>query len=89
MARFTLIGLLTLLLGTPYAQQQEPPPADPHVGQPAYCVNHGGHPDKPMVEPHICECEHMEDGSEDRRCLVFCRKDACHCIHEIERKPPQ
>ena len=87
MTRFILIVLLTLTVAVPGGAQDPEP--DPHQGQPAYCVNHGGFPDKPMVEPHICECEHMEDGTEDRKCLVWCRKDKCSCIHETEREPPK
>ena len=57
-----------------------------HDQQPAYCVNHGGFPQYPMVEPHVCACEHMDDGTEDRKCLVWCHKDKCLCIHEDDGK---
>ena len=82
--------LLTLLVAVPGAQQQEP---DPHAGQPSYCVNHGGFKDFPMEEPHICACDKPchEGQPEDTKCLVYCRKDHCHCFpsEECEREPPK
>lgn len=87
MKLFVLVLLLTLSLG---AQQPGPPPTDPHQGQPSYCVNHGGFTEFPMEEPHICACDSPchEGQPEDAKCLVYCRKDHCHCIAECEREPP-
>lgn len=88
--QFALIVLLTLTLGTPYAQQQEPPP-DQHSL--AYCVNHGGFPDTPMVEPHICKamCDKNcdEGGPEKGNCLTYCRPDHCHCLAECDNHPEE
>ena len=72
------------MLGTPYAQQQDPPPNDPHQGQPDYCVNVDGFPDTPMTPEHACDCECMENGTEDRTCKVWCHKDRCSCLHECD-----
>ena len=82
---FVLVFLLTLLVGTPYAQQQEP---DSH--RLAYCVNHGGFTDFPMKEPHVCEamCDRNcgdEEHTEKSKCLTYCRPDHCHCLAECER----
>ena len=88
MTRFALIFLLTLTVAVPGAQQQEPQP-DQHRGQPDYCVNVDGFPDKPMTPAHECACECMEDGTEDRKCKVWCRKDRCSCIHECDIPQPE
>ena len=81
-----LCFLLTLLVAVP-SSSQEPTP-DPHSL--AYCINHGGFPDKPMEEPHICHCDKPchEGQPEDRLCKVWCRPDRCFCIAECEREPP-
>lgn len=85
--RYLCLFLLTLTIAVPGGAQDPAP--DPHEGQVSYCVNHGGFEKEfPMVEPHICNCERMEDGSEDRKCLTWCRRPNCKCIHEIEREPP-
>ena len=78
---FVFVLLLTLSVGVP-GGAQEP---DPHAL--AYCVNHAGFPKFPMEEPHICTCDSPcnEGDPEDRKCLVYCRKDHCHCIAECER----
>lgn len=85
---FVAVLLLTLTLGIP-SGAQEPAP-DPHVGQPAYCVNHAGFDEYPMEEPHICMCDKPchEGQPEDRKCLKWCQKDHCHCIAECEPEPP-
>lgn len=81
-----MLFLLTLTMAVPGETQQPQP--DPHSL--AYCVNHGGFPDMPMVEPHICACDSPchEGEPEDIKCLVYCRKDHCHCIAECEHEPP-
>lgn len=85
MTRFLVfVFLMTLTLAVPGSPQAP----DPHEGQPAYCVNHGGFAEFPMKEPHICACEPMEDGTEDKKCLTYCRTPNCKCIHEHEREPP-
>ena len=82
---FICILLLTLTIAVPGAQQ-EPGPHDL-----AYCVNHGGFPDMPMEEPHICACDKPchEGQAEDTKCKVYCRKDHCHCLAECEPEPPK
>lgn len=82
--QFVLIVLLTLTVSVPGGAGQEP---DPHDGQPAYCVNHGGFTDFPMEEPHICRamCDRNcgDEGHQEKRgCLTYCRPDHCHCIAE-------
>ena len=89
---FVFVVLMTLTLGTLGSAQQGPPPPDPHEGQPAYCVNHGGFPDLPMNAPHVCEAMCDRNCGEDRHeppgCLTYCRPDHCHCLAECEREPP-
>lgn len=82
---FVAILLLTLTLGVP-SGAQEPDQQDPHSL--AYCVNHAGSPDMPMVERHICmaTCDkNCEDGRpESSKCLTYCRPDHCHCLAECD-----
>lgn len=87
MKTWALIFLLTLSIGTPYAYPQDP---DPH--QLAYCVNHGGLKDFPMVEPHLCDadCRRSCGGGDNAPgCTTYCRPDHCHCIAECEKEPPK
>ena len=80
---FICVLLLALGLGVPGSAQD----TDQHSL--AYCINHGGFADKPMEEPHICDCDKpcAEGEPEDRKCKVYCRKDRCFCIAECERPP--
>lgn len=61
-------------------------PEDPaHQGQPRTCSN--SHRIKAVKQDCACqkksaaECR-PEGNSEDRSCLVFCRKPACKCFHK-------
>ena len=38
----------------------------------------------PMTPEHACDCECMENGTEDRTCKVWCHKDRCSCLHECD-----
>ena len=55
-----------------------------HDQQPAYCINHPGDAAHPQTEPHACTCAKPCDPlePEDRKCRVWCRPSACHCLAE-------
>ena len=75
--RLVVLFVAVLSLG-----MQDPP----HDQQPAYCVNHGGYPQYPMVEPHVCACAKPchEGEPEDRACKVWCQPNKCFCLAECE-----
>lgn len=91
MIRATLFVLAFLLV-------QAPPPNPDDYIQPADDPNpqHHGQPKSCSNSPHIkavkqdCPCEkrtveacNPEGYSEDRKCVVFCRKPACKCHHAM------
>lgn len=88
MIRAVLIALV-LLLQTPPTPNPDDyvGPEDPtHQGQPKTCSNSKHIP----AVKRDCACQKKtaeacrpEGNSEDRSCLVFCRKPACKCFHKI------
>ena len=82
--------ILALSLSVVFAQAQDQAP-DAHDGQPSYCVNHSGYDDYPMVEPHVCACQRScrEGEPEDTKCLTYCQRPRCKCIHECDLPPTE